>query len=432
MPQKKTRAGDRSVYDSLSDSFRRFRHNLKENSKTIVESFVALLISVVTAVSAGLLLGKYQEVLLLLPGLIVLIPATLGMRGNLFAAMGSRLGSALHIGTLDRFSMKNTIVRDNIKANITLTIVMSVVLGAMAELLSRALGIESIGLFSFVLISFVGGVLSGLLLLAITFGTAIAAYKRGWDLDNIQAPLITALGDFVTIPFLLIAALIVQGVQIHFGYIFIISIVVMAIAILNLFVALVAKPDKQGFSYKFIVIQSLPVLVLGGFLDSLAGVVIETNIHAIVAIPILLVMLPAFLEEGGNIGNILASRLSTKLHMGTLDVNLQVGREVRTEFLISYFLAFLIFPITAVIAYYFGAALGIGGMTLLGMVVIMMVAGYILTTIAIIATFLISMLSFKYGLDPDNVTIPMITSLIDLLGVISLIVVLELFGVIVV
>ncbi|MEK6853933.1 MAG: magnesium transporter, partial [Nanoarchaeota archaeon] len=260
MPQKKTRAGDRSVYDSVADSFNKFRRNLKENSKTIVESFIALFISVITAVSAGLLLGKYQEILLLLPGLIVLIPATLGMRGNLFAAMGSRLGSALHLGTLDKFSMKNTIVRDNVKANITLTIVMSVILGAMAELLSRALGIESIGLFSFVLISFVGGVLAGLLLLAITFGTAIISYRRGWDLDNIHAPLITALGDFVTIPFLLIAALIVQGVQIHFGYIFIVSIVVMAIAILNLFAALIAKPDKQGFSYKFIVIQSLPVL----------------------------------------------------------------------------------------------------------------------------------------------------------------------------
>ncbi len=421
---------DRSVYDSLTYSFRKFKQNIKENSKNIIESFVALFISVITAVSAGLLLGKYEETLLLLPGLIILVPPALGMRGNLFAALGSRIGSALHIGTLDRFSMQNSVVRDNVKANILLTIIMSVVLGAMAELLSVALGIESIGLFSFVLISFVGGVLAGLLLLAITFGTAILAYRQGWDLDNIHAPLITALGDFVTIPFLLIAAFLVQEIQIHIGYIAIVSIVVMAIAIMSLFIALMAKPDKHGFSYKFIIIQSLPILLLAGFLDSVAGVIIEADIHAIAAVPILLVILPAFIGEGGNIGNILASRLSTKLHLGTLDVNLQVSKEVRTEFLISYFLAFLIFPLTAIIGYFFGAFFGIGGMTLFQMIFIIGFAGYILTTIAIISTFLISIFSFRYGLDPDNITIPIITSLIDLLGVISLIIVLELFGII--
>lgn len=431
MPPKKQRpTKDRSVYDSLSDSFIKFQQNIKENSKNIAESFIALFISVVTAVSAGLLLGKYEETLLLLPGLIVLIPSALGMRGNIFAALGSRLGSALHIGALDKFSMKNTVVRDNVKANITLTIVMSVMLGVMAELLSRALGIESIGLFSFVLISFIGGLLAGLLLLLITFGTAMISYRQGWDLDNIQAPLITAIGDFVTIPFLLIAAFLVQEIQLYIGYIAIITIVVMAIAIMNLLLALMAKPDKKGFSYKYIVIQSLPILILAGFLDSMAGIIIEADIHALVAVPVLLVILPAFLEEGGNIGNILASRLSTKLHLGTLDVNLQVSKEIRSEFLISYFLAFLIFPLTAITAYYFGAALGIGGMTLPSMIAVLLLAGYILTTIAIISTFFISILSFRYGLDPDNVTIPIITSLIDLLGVISLIIVLELFGII--
>ncbi len=429
MPRK-LRSADRSVYDSLSNSFRKLEQNIKENSKNVLESFAALFLSVITAVSAGLMLGKYQEALLLLPGLIVLVPSAVGMRGNIFAALGSRLGSALHMGTLDRFSMQNTVVRDNVKANITLTIIMSVVLGVLAESLSRALGIESIGLFSFILISFIAGTLAGLFLLLITFGTARMSYNKGWDLDNIQAPMITALGDFVTIPLLLIAAFLVQGMQVYAGYAAIAAVVVIAIAMMNLFLAFKAKPDKQGFSYKFIVIQSLPVLVLAGFLDSIAGIVIGVNIHAILAVPIILVVLPAFIAEGGNIGNILASRLSTKLHLGTLDVNLQVGKDVRTEFLISYFLAFLVFPLTAIIGYFFGTALGIGGMTLPSMIIIMSIAGYILTTIAIISTFLISILSFRYRLDPDNVTIPVITSLIDILGVVSLIIVLELFGVI--
>ena len=96
----------------------------------------------------------------------------------------------------------------------------------------------------------------------------------------------------------------------------------------------------------------------------------------------------------------------------------------------SYFLAILIFPLTAILAYFFGAFFGIGGITLLNMIAIVGFAGFILTTIAIISTFIISILSFKYGFDPDNITIPIITSFIDLIGVISLIIVLQLFGVI--
>jgi len=422
---------EKSVHDSLAHFFTNFMQGVRENARNIIESFVSLFISVIAAISAGLLLGRYQETLLLLPGLIVLIPSVIGLRGNIFTALGSRLGSALHMGTLDKFSTKNPIIRDNIKANITLTIIMSVILGGMAEILSLLLGIESIGLFSFVLISFIGGILAGLVLLVVTFGTAIMSHKHGWDLDNIQAPLITALGDFVTIPFLLVAAFLVQGLQMQMGYIAIISIVIITIAIMNFFFTALAKPDKRGFSYKFIVFQSLPILIFAGFLDSIAGIILQADIHAITAVPIILVILPAFLAEGGNIGSILASRLSTKLHLGTLDVNLQISKEVRTEFIVSYFLAFLIFPITGIMAYFLGAAFGIGGISLGNMILIMMTAGYILTTIAIISTFIVSILSFKHGLDPDNVTIPVITSLIDVLGVISLIVVLQLFGVIV-
>ena len=65
------------------------------------------------------------------------------------------------------------------------------------------------------------------------------------------------------------------------------------------------------------------------------------------------------------------------------------------------------------------------------MILIMLIAGYILTTIAIISTFIVSILSFKHGLDPDNVTIPVITAMIDVVGVVSLIAVLQLFGILV-
>jgi len=48
----------------------------------------------------------------------------------------------------------------------------------------------------------------------------------------------------------------------------------------------------------------------------------------------------------------------------------------------------------------------------------------------VIVTFLISIAAFKFGFDPDNVTLPLVTAIADVLGVISLLIVLSVFGVI--
>ena len=284
------------------------------------------------------------------------------------------------------------------------------------------------GIASFIAISVIGGMIAGVILIFITIGIAIASYKRGWDLDNIQAPLITAFGDFFTIPSLLLATFIVQG----YNFIVIdIAVIAVILAVLNLFYIFIRKEEVvyRSGSYKTIVLQSVLILAAAGAIDVLAGVMLESKIHSIASVPILLVLLPVFLEEGGNIGNTLASRISTKLHLGTLDTKLEVGKEVRKEFLISYILSIFIFPITGFFVYGFSYIFGIQLLPLADLIFISTFAGYILTTVIIIVTFLISIAAFRFGFDPDNITIPVVTAIADILGVISLLIVLSVFGI---
>ena len=42
-----------------------------------------------------------------IPGLIVVIPAVIAMRGNISTALGSRLGSAYHLGIIDANNLFN-------------------------------------------------------------------------------------------------------------------------------------------------------------------------------------------------------------------------------------------------------------------------------------------------------------------------------------
>lgn len=414
------RQKDETVYESLSVSYRRFFRELRQSSSYLIQSFLALLLSGITAVLAGVVLGTSQETLLLLPGLIVLVPPALGMRGNIFASLGSRLGSAMHLGTVDRLDLKNPIIRSNISTSLVMTLIMSVYLGIVAKVVTSLFGIGSISIATFIAISFIGGVVAGVALLILTLLVSFVAFRRGWDPDNVTSPLITAFGDFLTIPSLLLATHLILPLQDSVVFISILFTVATALA---------AAMSYARIEYRTVLTQVAAVLALAGLIDTLAGVALESHLNQIISIPMILVLIPAFLAQGGNIGNILASRLGTKLHLGTIDARLTLGKEIKREFFSSYVLSFLIFSILGLLAFYASTFAGIETLSLPLTLTVTLVAGYILTTIVVIATFLIATLSFRYGFDPDNVTIPLITAVADILGVVALFVTLSMLGV---
>ena len=61
--------------------------------RAIAQSAAALLVSIVATLIAGLTLASSEERLGQLPGLLLLVPAAIAQRGNVFGALGSRLGT---------------------------------------------------------------------------------------------------------------------------------------------------------------------------------------------------------------------------------------------------------------------------------------------------------------------------------------------------
>ncbi len=425
--------GEGSVYESIKSTFGHFIAYMRGQSN-LKQSFGAIFLSIITDVLAGLFLGNLEETLLLLPGLIVLIPGAMSMRGNIFGALGSRLGSALHMKRIDSFTLKSRYIRNNIYSSITLTVFTSIALALIARTLLLLFGIKSAGLLHLILISFIGGVISGLVLLAITFSIAFTAERRRWDPDNVTSPLITAFGDFFTIPSLAFAAHFILGVETF--YIMVMSVLVVALAIINLVFVFVSESSHEALvlregSYRTIVLQSVIVMLFAGTLSAMSGLLLETNLHILVTVPIILTLIPAFLEEGGNIGSILSSRLATKLHTGQIDAKFKI-EEIKHEIINSYILSLMIFPIVSVLVYILGSLIGIGGLALPKLLFTATVAGLILTTIVIAMSLFISMISFRYKINPDNVTIPLITGTADIIGVFTVLVVMNELGILVV
>ncbi|MDO9045106.1 MAG: magnesium transporter [Methanobacteriaceae archaeon] len=101
--------------------------------RVLGESFVAIFISIFGGIIAGVFLSLMTEQLEAFPGLMVLIPGAIGMRGNIFGALGSRLASNLHIGTLSPELKKSSVLSYNITASLILTLLMSIFLAFMAR-----------------------------------------------------------------------------------------------------------------------------------------------------------------------------------------------------------------------------------------------------------------------------------------------------------
>jgi mgtE-like transporter len=364
---------------------------------------------------AGATLGSMTGTLQLLPGLMILIPPAIGMRGNVFGALGSRLGTAMHIGTFELSYRKGSILRSNMESSLLLTLVMSVLMGVLAKIVAEGLGVSTGSFESFIFISVLGGVLAGLVLILINILVAAVGFRRNWDIDNISAPLITAAGDIVTLPMLFLAAIIVLGSPSWTTLLLSIVFVIATIVIAYLFLTRGVEEARRIF------VQSAPVLTLCILLDIIAGVTIDQQLESLVALPALLVLIPPFLEDANALGGILTSRFSSLLHMGILKPDRTPGRAALENFAIIYLFALWVFTLVGISTYTVAVLLGLGTPDLLTMVFLSLTAGLITVTFLNIISYYVAIFTYRLLLNPDDHGIPLTSSAIDSVGALALV-----------
>ena len=102
-------------------------------AKEMVKQSLPLLIFCgLGGIVAGSTLGVMRDLLETIPGLIVVIPAIIAMRGNISTAFGSRLGSAYHLGVIDADNLWNDELKQNIIGSLILSFVVSIIVGILA------------------------------------------------------------------------------------------------------------------------------------------------------------------------------------------------------------------------------------------------------------------------------------------------------------
>ncbi|CAB1454361.1 unnamed protein product [Pleuronectes platessa] len=263
-------------------------------------------------VSAGMVLDIVQhwEAFRYITEIFILVPALLGLKGNLEMTLASRLSTAVNVGKMDSPIEKwNLII-----GNLALKQVQATVVGFLAAVAAVVLGWIPEGKFqmshavllcsSSVATAFIASMLQGFIMV----GVIVGSKKTGINPDNVATPIAASFGDLIT---LAILAWISQGLyKCLDSYPYVSSLVCAFFMCLTpLWIVISSKhPASRTLLHSGWepVITAMVISSIGGLI--LDKTVSDPNLAGIV------VYTPVINGIGGNLVAIQSSRISTHLH----------------------------------------------------------------------------------------------------------------------
>jgi len=174
--------------------------------KAFKEILGGQLVSVAGGLIAGMILSIYTENLLLVPGMLVLLPGFLEMRGNISGTFASRLSSGLFLGVINPNRMRTKLIRGNLFASFLLAVLVSLVLGliAFAFIFMFLHQLE----IKIIFVPLIAGIIANAIEIPLTLFATFYFFRKGHDPNNIMGPFITSTGDITSIVALLFALVV--------------------------------------------------------------------------------------------------------------------------------------------------------------------------------------------------------------------------------
>ncbi len=159
-----------------------------------------------------------------------------------------------------------------------------------------------------------------------------------------------------------------------------------------------------------------PLLIVLSIIVLWAGITLEGAEELLRTVPILAIIVPTMVDMGGNLGAILSSRLTSRFHLGTTVL------DPRDEILWANVAAILalaltIFTSLAIAAYLLASVVG-DPIPFVDILIISLISGMSVAVIAVIFSFAATYFSYRLGIDPDDTTIPIVTNVVDVAGMV--------------
>ena len=178
--------------------------------KMVKESFFSEVLSISGGTLAGLFLASsaMQNLLENFPGLLIMIPGFLGLRGNILGAVSARVGTGLHTGLIEpKITLKGDTAM-NFVASLLLSTFVNTLIGVLAYFVSAILGMDAV-LWKLMVVGALSGALASAIVGPFTIVLTILVFRKGIDPDSVMGPLVTSVGDITAVICLFLAAILV-------------------------------------------------------------------------------------------------------------------------------------------------------------------------------------------------------------------------------
>ncbi len=343
------------------------------------------------------LMAFFAKTLLRHPEALALVPSLAAMRGAIVTSMASRVSTALHLGTLKPSNI--IILKREFPILLSLALLTStyaaIIVGITAGYdLYREIGIGALS-----------GLLSIVFLAPTSVSIATLGYRRGLDPDRYMAPILTVIGDISTSPTIVAVVLLLD--KLSEGGSILLALTLAYASLSSIIVLARGLPGRAR-----VLAESITALVIVGLFEAYAGGSLVKYSRLFVAIGILHAI-PSIMEDVGAAASVVASRLSTLSHLYGLTGSIKKIPAVILEVVVGSIsplltLSFIAF-ITGSIAG-FTPEMGV-------LATVICIGGLASILVFSLVSLALVHASIVTGADPDNVVIPILTSIVDALSI---------------
>jgi mgtE-like transporter len=255
----------------------------------------------------------------------------------------------------------------------------------------------------------------------VTLALSVGSFRRGWDLDSVSTPVVTALGDVATLPTLFAASLILEYP--------VANAAISAACLAAAGVALVRVARSSAPEVRRIVLHMTGVIALTPVLDILAGSLLQSREADLLAVPALLLLIPPFVSQAGALGGIFSSRVASKIRLGVVEPRGRPQPIALADGALVSAVGLVVFALIGVGGFGLAAATHITHPGVGAMVEETMLAGTLTLPLMLVVGYGLAVIATRFGLDPDDHSVPIVTSVMDVSGIAAILLAATILGV---
>ncbi|MEM3442798.1 MAG: magnesium transporter [Candidatus Bathyarchaeia archaeon] len=371
---------------------------------------------------AGTTVAYHVGVFELFPWAFAIYPPILSARGVIGGLLCGRLSTALHLGTVHPHFFRNTKTFYLLfRAIVVLTFETSIFMVLIATLFTGFYGGSMADFWSLLLVIMATMALALIIISPLTFTVSFISFKQGLDPDIILYPIESTVAD------LLITATYIGVLNVFAfaGFVGKSMLVLTSLALPFCAIYFMIRSFKEVEFLKTVK-ESFLTMILVSFIINIAGSTLGKIAEKVGEKQEIYIVYPALIDTIGDVGATVGSTATTKLALGTLRSSLSSIKDHKVEIFGAWAASALMFGVYAVLALIIRGVLT--APNLLRFTALLLIANLIAASCIILVSYAVAILTYQWGLDPDNFEIPIESSLADSLTSIALLTALLMIG----